>query len=141
MWRPFADDFTTADTENKIAYMKRNQEKSVNQTREYLDPTHPDHPSTVAHLSWNTKGENIATRASRLLQRETANQNTAQPDTVVTAYTDRAFWGIFLSRPPRLSGARWVHAERPYASRVSCRLQWGVPPRPMLRSPSLQGGP
>ena len=53
---------------------KRDREKSVAQTREHPDPTHLDYPSIGAHPPRNTKGENITTQASRLLQRDTANQ-------------------------------------------------------------------
>ena len=88
LWRPFTDDLTTVGTENKGKYTKRDRTGSDAQTRENRDPTHLDPPSTGAHSVWNQKDENIAIHAIGDYKGIQGTEDTAQPDTIVTIYTD-----------------------------------------------------
>ena len=59
--------------------------------------------------NFNKRVETLLLKPQGYYKEMQQTRNTTQPGTVVTIYADRAVWGIFLSRPPRLSGADRIH--------------------------------
>ena len=104
LWRPFTDDLTTMDTENKIMYIKET-ERSLSPKPGSIQILPISIIPLQAHTPLGTQRvKTLLLKPQGYYKEIQQTRNTTQPDTVVTIYADRAVWGIFLSRPPRQSG-------------------------------------